>query len=74
MTELNERLAGATPATRTKVEKYAAFVLEQESTLRTEQEKFRLTPQEKKVFLRRAKAANLSKTEFFVKMCCTEEE
>lgn len=69
MNELTERLAGATPATRTKVEKYAAFVLEQESTLRTDQAKMRLTPAQKRTLVAKAAAAGLTITDFVVRTC-----
>ena len=67
--ELTKQLEGASPSTRTKVERYAAYVIEQESTLRTDQVKMRLTPQQKKTLATKAKGAGLSMTDYVVKMC-----
>lgn len=69
VSELQKQLAGATPATLAKIERYAQRALEMESTLRTDQMRIRLTPSQKRTLVRKAQAAGLTITDYVVKMC-----
>jgi hypothetical protein len=66
--ELTKQLEGATPASRAKIEHYAAHVLREQDTLigRTEVVRMRATPEEKQMMVSKAKRAGMTLTAYVI--------